>query len=388
MKKSKTIYIIVASFIAMLILAITESIRGILIPTFKIDFNVSDTQIGLFLLLGTLAFVVSTHFAGKAVKNFGQKHSAILGMTISGLGFLGTSFSQSFLHLVIGYIILTVGISFLVMSLNTIVPLLKVSYLAVVMNSLHFFYGVGSAVTQRVSGFLITSGVSWRTIFVWFSVLYLFGIIVYSFVEQPEKKIEETHKSKIKPYEIKLVVFFCLALGFYIAAEVQTATWLINYLNEVYSYNENNASRYLSFFFVALSVGRLFGGYVLERIGYIRGIIISLAIALILYSVGLFSEKTLMFLSISGLFFSIVYPTIILILQKYFHENVTRVLSIVTMAGSAVSMTLGFFIGFLNDRIGVVKSFYLIPISILISLIFVIGIYFEELHVERKRLEE
>lgn len=388
MKKRQTIYTIGASFFIMLIMAITESIRGILIPTFKVDFGVNDTSIGVFLFIASLAYVISTHFAGKMVKHFGQKRTAIVGMVISGTGFFGTSFAVTFSHLIIGYIVLTIGISFIIMSLNTIVPLLQISYLGIVMNFIHLFYGIGATITQRVSGFLISSGISWRTIFVAFSVMYIVAIVVYSFVKQPERSKTENHDSKIKPFEKKIILLFCLALGFYITAEIQTANWLLNYLKEVYNYNENNGSFYVAFFFGAISIGRLFGGYLLEKIGYLKGIIISLAIALVLYILGLYNEKTLILISVSGLFFSIVYPTTILVLQNYFHENVTKVITIVTMAASAVSMVLGYVVGFLNDKIGVVNSYYLIPFSLFLSLVFVIEIYRETKHIDKKRLEE
>lgn len=388
MTKKNTTYVIIASFFAMLIMAITESIRGILIPTFKGEFNVNDTQIGIFLFVASLAYVIATIFAGKMVHKFGQKKTIITGMTISGIGFLGTSFSQVFLHLVFGYIVLTIGISFIVMSLNTIVPLLKVSYFGVIMNSLHFFYGVGATITQRLSGYLITNNVSWRHIFIFFAFLYLLGILVYSFVKQPPAKEVNIHKQHIKSFEVPIIVMFSIALGFYVTAEIQTANWLLNYLDEVYSYTADSASFYVAFFFGALSVGRLFGGYILEKIGYLRGIIISLSIAFVLYSIGLLNESTLIYLSISGLFFAVVYPTTVLVLQKFFEDNISKVVTIVTMAASAISMVFGYLIGYLNDHIGVTKSYLLIPASILVSLLFVIGIAINIKHVEKMRHNE
>ncbi len=388
MKKQNTKYTIVASFFLMLVMAITESIRGILIPTFKVDFNVSDTDIGVFLFLSSLAYVLFTPIAGKVVHKYGQKRTAIVGMSIAGLGFLGASFAQVFSHLVLGYIVLTIGISLIIMCLNTIVPLLKIAYLGVVMNSLHFFYGFGATITQRVAGRLISENISWRTIFLVFSLMYLLAILVYSFVRQPEREDHKKVKSSVKTYEYKLILLFCLALGFYVTAEMQTSNWFLNYLGEVYNYKADQASFYVAFFFGALSIGRLFGGYILEKIGYIRGIIISLTLAFILYSVGLVNENTLILLSISGLFFAIVYPTTILVIQKFFEKNMTIVVTIVMTCASIVSMILGWLIGYLNDNIGVVKSYLLIPASILIALLLTITISLEMKHVKKRRLGE
>lgn len=387
MTKKQTNYTIFASFFAMLTLAITETIRGVIIPSFKSDFGVTDTHMGIFLSITTFAYVGAIYFAGRLVRKLGQKRTVLIGLSVAGLGFLGTAFAATYTHLVIGYFILTLGISCVVMSLNTIVPLLQVSYLAVVMNLLHFFYGFGATITQRVAGYMITAGVSWRHIFIGFFLMYALAIILYAFVKQPPRIETEKHHDKIHSYEVPLVIFFCLSLGFYITAEIQTANWLLNYLKEMYAYTESHASVYTALFYAFLAFGRLIGGYILEKIGYLRGTMLTLIGAFILYSIGLSGEKTLMLISLSGFFFAVVYPTTVLVVQKFFVENASTALSIITMAASIVSMIFGGLIGVLNDLIGVKLAFLVMPASILLSLIFMIAIRLNIKHVERIRGE-
>ncbi len=387
MKKSHKIYAIVASFVVMFILAVTESIRGILIPTFMLDFNVSDTQIGMLLVLSTLAYILGTYLAGSLSRFMNQKQLVIIGMIISGLGFFGSSFTQEFYQLVAGYIVLTTGIGFVVLGLNTIVPAIKVVYISVVINTLHFFYGLGATFIQRVAGYLIANDVSWRHIFWVFAGLYVLGILLYSFVEQPKKQREAKDLEKIHKYETPLIIMFCLGLGFYVASEVQTGNWLLNFLQVHYHYDANEASKYVALFFGMLAIGRLFGGYILEKIGYLKGITIALVLALSTYSLGLVNESTLLLLSISGLFCSIVYPTTMLVIQRIFEHNAMRVVSIVSMTSSIVNMISGYLIGYLNDHIGVRLSFFSIPIFFGITLMFFIVINMEVKRVENKREE-
>lgn len=387
MTKKKTYYAIGASFFAMFVMAITENSRGVLIPTFKNEFGVSDTWIGIFLALATLSFLVSTYFAANHVKKHGQKNTIRLGMTIAGLGFLVASFTKEFWQFMIIYIILTVGISYILMSLNTIIPLLKVAYISVVMNMLHFFYGVGGTITHKVTGFLLDNNISWRQIFIAFALLYGLAFLVYSFVEQPKTSEDQHNSVKIKSFERPLIILFGLGLGFYVAAEIQTINWLVNYLNEMYQYTANQAAFYSATFLLTLSIGRLFGGYILEKVGYIRGVIGSLFFAFICYSLGLVREDFLIMISISGVFFAIVYPTVILVVQDLFKENVSRVVAMVTMMTSGVSMVLGIVIGRLNDLIGVKLSFYIMPASIFIALAFMIVISGYIKVVKHKRLE-
>jgi fucose permease len=339
------------------------------------------------VLLATLAYVVGTYLAGKLSRVMNQKQIVLIGMFISGLGFLGTSFSVVFWHLVLGYFVLTIGIGFVILGLNTIVPAIKVVYIGVIINTLHFFYGFGATVTQRVGGYLISNGISWRQIFWAFAVLYVIGIVIYSFIDLPKKEKEEKHLEVIHQYEKPLIILFCIGLGFYIAAEIQTLNWFVNYLNEFYQYTENEASRYAALFFGMLAAGRLFGGYILEKIGYLKGILIALVLGLTSYSIGLINEQTLIMVSISGLFCSIVYPTSMLVIQRVFEHNAIRIVSIVSMAGSSVNMISGYLIGYLNDSVGVRTAYFLIPVYILLSLICFIAITIEMKRVENHRLE-
>lgn len=387
MTKKKTIYTIGASFLVMLIMAITENSKGILIPTYKEEFGVGDTWIGIFLLLSSFSYVVFTHFAGNHVSKHGQKKTIILGMVISSTGFLITSFVSEFWQFMAMYVYITAGISFIIISLNTLVPLLRVAYISVVMNTLHFFYGVGATITQKMTGVLLKYGIGWREIFVGFALIYLVGILAYIFVDQPKALEDHDPHGKIKAYEQPLILLFGIALGFYVTAEMQTANWLVNYLGEMYQYTEDEAAFYTGIFFISLAAGRLFGGYVLEKIGYMKGIIASLALAFVFYTVGLVNEQLLILVALSGLFFAIIYPTVVLVVQDTFKGSVSIVLARVTMIASAISMVFGFLLGLLNDLIGVKLSIYIIPGSLFASLAFVMIISGYIRVVNEKRLE-
>lgn len=375
MTKNKRLYLIITTFLAMLIMAISDSTKGILVPTFKATFGVNDTSIGTLLVSYSMTYVIMTYFGGLLCARIGQKKGIIIGMLVAGFGFLATSFSRTFFHIVLGYIFSTIGIATMVIGMNTIVPMLKISYIGLLMNWLHFFYGLGSTLTQKITGYLIYAGTSWRTVFMAYFALYMIGAILYLFVVQPEESHEEKAAQK-KPIQHKgLLVICCLALGFYVSGEMHTANWIINYLKEVKGMNTNIGGTYLALFFAVFSVGRLLGGFLLEKIGYLKAIISSLMIAFVLYTVGIImGGKGLYLMSLSGLFFAITFPTFITVVQKIFINNATFATAIVSMSASAISMIVGYIIGALNDKIGPAITIYIIPLSLLICIILMIGI--------------
>jgi len=369
MQNFKTKYMIFATFFAMLIMAITDSTKGILIPTFKEVFQVSDTTIGTFLMLGSISYVASTYFGSILCGKLGQKKIIMFGMTIAGFGFLATSFSQTFGHIMAGYMVITVGIAFIAIGMNTLIPLVKVAYLGLLMNLLHFFYGVGSTLTQRITGYLVFKGIEWRLIFIAYFGLYVLSFLVYAFVKAPKDNSAKDSKEKGSIPNKGLLVLFCMSLGFYVAAEMQTANWLLNYLKEAMQMNVSDGSFYVAFFFGIFSIGRLVGGMVVEKVGYLKSVIISMSIALVLYTTGLLmGAQGMILISISGLFFAINFPTLLLVIQKTFPKNGTYIAGIATMTASLTSMVVGYLMGVFNDLIGPAITIFMVPASLAIAL--------------------
>ncbi len=80
----------------------------------------------------------------------------------------------------------------------------------------------------------------------------------------------------------------------------------------------------------------------------------------------------LYFISLSGLFFAIIYPTTIALVGKIFNQTSSKAIAIISTSISIFVLISGLLIANLNDLIGPYLSFYLIPICQLISLFFYI----------------
>ncbi len=64
-----------------------------------------------------------------------------------------------------------------------------------------------------------------------------------------------------------------------------------------------------------------------------------------------------------------------LTISKVYFTNSSYVTGIVVTLSSFVNMIINFFMGCLNDLIGIYASYYLIPISLFISLMFMFFIH-------------
>lgn len=378
MAKTNNILPIFFIFLMMILSAICDSVRGIFIPVFRKDFSINNTSIGIMLTSASLGYIVCTYIGGVLCEKIGQKKVFSLGYIFVILSLLVLCISPSFLVLLCGIFFLNVGQSLMGIATNTLVPVLFLSFQAILMNLTHFCYGLGSAFAQRFAGIMLYRGVTWRRIYFMVAILAIIMFVFFIFVKMPEPhKVTNNFKiDKKKIFKDKLIYFYIFAIGFYVFAETGTGNWFINFMEKSYNYNKSQSSFYIAIFFAVFAIGRFIGGFIIEKTGYINTVLVSSVFALISYSLGLMlGESGLIIISIAGFFFSIVFPTIILTISKVFDENSAYVTGIIVTFGSAISMIMNQFMGYLNDRINLYAAYWLIPISLVISIAFIYLIY-------------
>ena len=147
-------------------------------------------------------------------------------------------------------------------------------------------------------------------------------------------------------------------------------------MQKSYKYNESKSSFYLALFFGIFTIGRLLGGFIVERVGYLKTVLISVTMASLLFLTGLLmGEQGMIVISISGLFFAITFPTVILSIGKVFKKNTAYITGVIMTFGSIINMIMNLILGRLNDKVGVYLSFYVVPLSLFISVVFLFLIY-------------
>lgn len=378
MKNKNNTIVIISLFLMMALNAMAENTRGVFIPSFKSDFNIDNTGIGIMLFIGSLAYIFFSYVGGLLCEKIGQKRVIILGLCFMFFSLILLSVGDSYTSFLINMFLMNIGLALTSIAINTLVPVLLISYQAILMNIVHFCYGVGGAIGQALGGILMTKGFTFRNIYLGIAILFVVLLIAFAFIKMPHThKYDEGNKiNKLDVFGNKIVYFYVLALGFYVFAEVATLSWLVNYIKDNYNYNSSRSAFYSVMFLVLFSVGRLVGGFIVEKLGYLKATMGSLIIAVCLFTLGLVSgENGLIIISVSGFFFAITFPTIVLTISKVFKQNTSYITGVIVTLTSSVNMLLNLVIGKLNDKIGTYFAFYMIPISLVISIIFIYLIY-------------
>ena len=357
-------------FIMMILAAIVENTKGIFIPVFKQEFGVDDNTISNMLISTSAAYMILTFIGGNLCEKIGQKKVFLIGLMVIALSLIFLHFTKNYLMLYTGMVISSAGIAMVAISCNTILPIIALTAQNVIMNVMHACYGLGSSIGQGLFGMLTAKGIDWRTIYLFVGIIYLVVFIGFIFVKIPRSEIvQKEEKLTLKEaLKDKLIVAYMLALGLYVFTEQGISNWFVNYMKFGYDINEQKAGIYLSLFFAIFTIGRLFGGFVVEKRGYFNILYKTLIIGSILCVVGLLlGENGMIVISLSGLFFSITFPTTVLSISKVFDKHVAYITGIVITAASLVGMILNKVIGILNGSIGVDKAFYIIPASAILS---------------------
>lgn len=382
MKKTNIIY--ASLFLLMASVAVADNIRGPIIPSLKTFFSIQNTQIGWMLIISSVGYMIGTYFGGTLCGRMGQKRVVVLGILTTIFALLMMAFSTHFSFYLLAVTVGSVGLAFMGIAINTLVPLVSGNKQALIMNMTHFCFGIGAMLTQKISGVLISSSLPWQSVFFFAIGFMVISGLFLSWVQFPnsEAAVEKKVPSKLTAMEKKIAWLYIFTLGFYAASEIQISTWLINYINVAYKRPESYAATFSALYFLCFSVGRLGGGFFVEKRGYLKSVHFAIYGALSVFLLGwLLKQNGLYLIGLSGFFFSISYPTIVLSASVFFKKNAARLTGIVVTGSTAINTSFSYLMGVLNDRVGVYYAMLLIPLTLVFSLV---SLYVLRKHVERQ----
>lgn len=371
MKKGQINILIGLTFFTMALLGTIESTRGALIPSIQGFYSIEYSDIGNFLLIASIGYVIANFFGGNIAENLGQKIVLFIGVLFTALGVLGMSIAKNYIFFLASVFILNYGFGSLSIGANTLTPIVFKNNQGMMLNLLHFFYGLGATIGPRYAGVALDYNWSWQKIYIGTLLLIAIYTVLVLFSTFPTiEKGESTHKTPLlEVLRNKKVLLFSFALGFYVAAELGIANWLTTYLQDARNMDPLKSATYLSMFFGVFTFGRLIGGFIVEKLGYFRSIISFLITALLLFTLGtIVSNQLVIIISLSGFFFSIIYPTTFALLLQEFDKGASTIIGMVITISSATNMIGNKVIGQINDIFGVTVGFRLIALFLIISI--------------------
>ena len=366
-KKKINIALIIFTYLIMIIFGLYENMTGPAIPSIIKTFNTTYTLIGTMLLLCTLAYLVGTLIFGVITDKFGFRITFLVSSFLILLSAILIRYAENFYIFIIMFIVMRLGFGGYETGLNSLGAVIFVRSSAILMNIMHLFFGVGSIIGSQLIARFLGASLEWYSAYSTATVFVLVAIVLAAFLSFPKP---DSHKEieKINIWTFlksdKVVWLIVLALGFSEVLELSTAGWLVNFLQKSQGLTNKDASFYLTIFFVLFSIARLFGGFIAEKVGYIKFVAFSALLASVCFYIAFtFGGWANIFYSIAGAPIAILFPTIMVVLMKNYNTSIGTIMGVVIASAGGIFMILSQVIGLIADTVSIDLSFGIIGIS-------------------------
>jgi fucose permease len=245
------------------------------------------------------------------------------------------------------------------------------------MNTVEGFFAVGAIIGPFIVTYFLSQGVDWKWLYVVAGTLCIILIIMALMVEYPK-----TIKTTDRPVTLKgalLMMKDPYAMGFslgaflYVSVECAIYVWMPTLIS---GYNGSAvfiATYALSIFFILRAVGRFVGAWLMSRFNWSMVLCIFSFLILLCFlgsvigGIGL----AVILLPLSGLFMSVIYPTInskgISCFPKAQHGSVAGVILFFTAAGAALGPLA---MGAVSDAFGSNAKYGFILATVFAALLF------------------
>ena len=267
------IALLIVIYLIFISLGLPDSFIGSCWPTISEYFKISRDFQGIFSLIVSFFTIASSFLTiklTKYLKNYGVIAISI-GLTISGLIIIG--FSDNYYLLLLAAIPLGFGGGAIDSILNSYVSL---HYKAIHLNFLHAFWGIGAFISPLIIGSFIVdprgfkdaafvlSIIQTTILIITLSTLVLWVKVdkIYN-IDSRNTTNSENNKENIgffNTFKLRGVIFACITFFSYTAIESLAYSWFTSLC--VFGMNIDNdiASKYLSLFYIAISLGRVISG--------------------------------------------------------------------------------------------------------------------------------
>jgi fucose permease len=346
------------TFLMFMMFAMTTDSVGVIIPEVIKQFHLSMTAAGAFQYATMGGIALAGFFLGFLADRLGRKATIILGLTgfavAAYLFAIGSSFAFFLALLAVSGLAIGVFKTGALALIGDIAS--STTEHTSLMNTVEGFFGIGSIVGPALLAGLLAAGLAWQWLYVVAGTMCVLLILIAAVTKYPATKqtIEDTASISTclamvrDPYALG----FSLGEALYVATECAIYVWMPTLLAKETGWL---AAYSISIFFLLRAGGRFAGAWVLKRVAWAAALtLLSGAIlACFLGAVMGGPSVAAYLLPFSGLFMSVIYPTInskgISCFAKSQHGAVSGVLLFFTCVAAAVGPLA---MGAVSDRFG------------------------------------
>jgi MFS transporter, FHS family, glucose/mannose:H+ symporter len=351
-----------AAFYVLFLLGFMDNLKGPTVPAVLKEFNFNYSQGGTILFCTYIGFLIATLLTGVLGDVAGKNAVLFAAGSCLVVGTLGFTTLRSFWALAGSMLVIGLGLGALDLGGNSITVELHPKDKGRYLNLISVAHGLSSIISPLIAGYFISQAMGWRMGY-WIGLILALILLLFSFLgHYPVQKSNSKNGMDFKQVGRQILMpsmrWLYILLMAYVGTEIATVAWLVTYLQEVRGQSVTLSSTFLSLFFVGLMVGRFIGSFVVDRIGYVVSLMIASIGSTICLSMGIFGPPSFVFfLSLSGLFYSIIFPVTTAMASDLHSENVGTVIGLLFAFAGLGGAVVPWLVGFLSDAAGLQVGF-------------------------------
>ena len=267
-------------YIAFISLGLPDSLLGSGWPVIPTDLDVPISFMGIISMTISGGTIVSSLLSDKLTGKLGTRIVTVISVFLTAFALFGFSFSTQFWMLIVFAVPYGLGAGAIDAALNNYVAL---HYSSKHMSWLHCFWGVGTIVSPFVMSYALTNS-NWNNgyrivgfIQLAIAILLLVTLPVWKVHNQSAEKKQQSI-GLIGALKIKGVPFLLIGFFAYCAAEATAMSWASTYFTEVKGISTEKAAQFAALFYIGITVGRFLSGFVTDKLGDKKMIIIGTCI--------------------------------------------------------------------------------------------------------------
>ena len=306
------------TYVMFAMFAMTTDSVGIIIPEVIRTFDLSLTAAGSFQYATMAGIAVSALLLGSLADRLGRRRTIVIGLTLFAIACFLFAAGNTFL-----FFALLMGLSGIAIGIFKTGALALIGDLASstrqhtsIMNMLEGFFGVGAIVGPAILTQLLASGLSWTWLYVLAGVTCVGLIVVASLVRYPETppvvtaggSFDGTGRALRNPF----ILAFSTGAFLYVGVEAAVYVWMPTLLQGYAGPAAWLATYSVSVFFLLRAAGRFLGVWMLTRVRWQAVLALSTGGILLCFALSIMGGLAwaVYLLPFSGLFMSVVYPTL------------------------------------------------------------------------------
>ncbi|MEO9132235.1 MAG: MFS transporter [Sphingomonas sp.] len=305
-------------FLMFAMFAMTTDSVGTVIPQVIREFGLGLTAGGSFQYATMSGIGISAIALGFLADRIGRKATILIGLLLFGLSSALFAAGHSFLFFVSLLFLSGLGIGIFKAGALALIGDLSGSTRehARTMNLIEGFFGIGAIVGPAIVAYMLHTGASWKWVYLIAAMLCGLLVLGSAFARFPKPivtRAEPAHASEaIRMAGDPAARFFGAALMLYVGAEAAIYVWAPTYLAGYAGSLTWLAAYAVSAFFILRAVGRFLGVWLLSRFDWTVVLLsCSAGVALLFWVAVLGGREVAIFaLPATGLFMSVLYPTI------------------------------------------------------------------------------